>query len=132
MAKLTAEMRTFLASGRDPITVFVGTAANDGMPNISAKGTFIHVVDDKTLAYADVYSLKTMENMQHNPQVCIAAINAKTYKGYQFNGVGELVEEGPLLQEAQKQNPATKTVTKVKLTSIYLMDYGPEAGKKVG
>jgi predicted pyridoxine 5'-phosphate oxidase superfamily flavin-nucleotide-binding protein len=132
MAKLTSEMKTFLASGRDPITVFVGTAASDGMPNISAKGTFIHVVDDQTLAYADVYSLKTMENMKHNPHVCIAAINAKTYKGYQFKGVGELTEEGPLVQEAQKQNPGTKTVTKVKLTSIYLMDYGPEAGKKVG
>ena len=132
MAKLTTEMKTFLASGRDPITVFVGTAADDGMPNISAKGTFIQVVDDQTLAYADVYSLKTMENLKHNPHVCIAAINAKTYKGYQFKGVGELVEEGPLVQEAQKQNPGTKTVTKVKLTSIYLMDYGPEAGKKVG
>src|ERR1035437_4683448 len=132
MAKLTSEMKTFLASGRDPITVFVGTAADDGMPNISAKGTFIQVVDDQTLAYADVYSLKTMENLKHNPHVCIAAINAKTYKGYQFKGVGELVEEGPLVQEAQRQNPAVKTVTKVKLNSIYLMDYGPEAGKKIG
>ncbi len=132
MAKLTDEMKSFLASGRDPVTVFVGTAANDGMPNISAKGTFIHVVDDQTLAYADVYSLKTMENLKHNPHVCIAAINAKTYKGYQFKGIGELVEEGPLVQEAQRQNPAAKTVTKVKLSSIYLMDYGAQAGKKVG
>lgn len=132
MAKLTEEMKSFLANGRDPVTVFVGTAANDGMPNISAKGTFIQVVDDQTLAYADVYSLKTMENLKNNPHVCIAAINAKTYKGFQFKGVGELVEEGPLVQEAQRQNPAAKTVTKVKLNSIYLMDYGPQAGKKVG
>lgn len=132
MAKLTDEMKLFLASGRDPVTVFVGTSAADGMPNISAKGTFVHVVDDQTLAYADVYSLKTMENLRSNPHVCIAAINAKTYKGYQFKGIGELVEEGPLVQEAQRQNPAAKTVTKVKLISIYLMDYGPQAGKKVG
>ena len=96
MAKLTAEMKTFLASGRDPVTVFVGTAANDGMPNISAKGTFIQVVDDQTLAYADVYSLKTMENLKHNPKVVIAVVNTKTYKGYQFKGTGEIVDKGGL------------------------------------
>lgn len=131
MAQLTTEMKTFLISGRDPLTVFVGTAASDGTPNISAKGTFIQVVDDQTLAYADVYSLKTMENIKHNPLVTIAAVNSKTYKGYQFKGVGEIVVEGPLVDEAKRLNPGTKTVTKVKLNSIYLMDYGPQAGKKV-
>lgn len=125
-------MKAFLANERDPVTVFVGTAAKDGMPNISAKGSFIHVVDDETLAYADVYSLKTVENLKHNPHVAIAAINAKTYKGYQFKGIGEILDEGPLVQEAKRQNPMSKTVTKVKLNSIYLMDYGTLAGKKVG
>jgi predicted pyridoxine 5'-phosphate oxidase superfamily flavin-nucleotide-binding protein len=132
MAKLTTEMKEFLASGRDPVTVFVGTIGKDGVPNISAKGTFIHVVDDETLAYADVYSLKTLENVKSNPQVTIAAINAKTYKGYQFKGTGTVVETGNLIEEAKKQSPQLKTVTKVKLSEIYLMDYGPQAGKKVG
>lgn len=132
MAKLTAEMKTFLISGRDPMTVFVGTTGKDGVPNISAKGSFIHVIDDETLAYADVYSLKTLENVKNNPQVTIAAINTKTYKGYQFKGTGEVVEEGNLIEEARKQNPQSQTVTRVKLSGIYLMDYGPQAGKKVG
>ena len=132
MARLTPEMKEFLANGRDPVTVFVGSTGKDGVPNISAKGTFIHVVDDETLAYADVYSLKTLENVKKNRQVSIAAINAKTYKGFQFKGTGELVESGPLVEEAKKQNPQSKTVTKVKLREIYLMDYGPQAGKKVG
>lgn len=131
MAKLTTEMKDFLTSGRDPVTVFVGTVSKDGIPNISAKGSFIHVVDDETLAYADVYSLKTLENVKNNPQVTIAAINANTYKGFQFKGTGEVVE-GILLEEARKQNPQSKTVTRVKLSEIYLMDYGPQAGKKVG
>ncbi|MDO8578696.1 MAG: pyridoxamine 5'-phosphate oxidase family protein [Dehalococcoidales bacterium] len=131
MAKLTAEMREFLTSGRDPVTVFVGTISKDGIPNISAKGSFIHVIDDETLAYADVYSLKTLENVKSTKQVTIAAINAKTYKGYQFKGTGEVVE-GVLLEEARKQNPQSRTVTRVKLSEIYLMDYGPQAGKKAG
>ena len=132
MAKLTAEMKLFLMSGRDPMTVFVGTIDKNGIPNISAKGSFIHVIDDETLAYADVYSLKTLGNVQTNKQVTIAAINSKTYKGYQFKGTGEVVETGPLIEEAKKQNPQSKTVTRVKLSEIYLMDYGPQAGKKVG
>ena len=131
MAKLTKEMRDFLTSGRDPVTVFVGTVSKDGIPNISAKGSFIHIIDDETLAYADVYSLKTLENVKSTKQVTIAAINANTYKGYQFKGTGEVVE-GILLEEARKQNPQSNTVTKVKLSEIYLMDYGPQAGKKVG
>mgnify|MGYP001606505886 CR=1 FL=1 len=132
MAKLTKEMKDFLTSGRDPVTVFVGTISKDGIPNISAKGSFIHVIDDETLAYADVYSLKTLENVKNNPHVTIAAINASTYKGFQFKGTGEVVENGTLLEEARKQNPQSKTVTRVKLSEIYLMDYGPQAGKKVG
>lgn len=131
MARLTAEMKEFIEKGRDPVYVFVGTASKSGVPNISAKGTFIHIADDETLAYADVYSKKTLENVKQNPRVTIAVINGKTYKGYQFKGRGEIVRGGPLLEAAQKQNPQIQTVTKVKVEEVYLMDYGPKAGEKV-
>ena len=131
MAKLTAEMRNFIEKERDPVTVFVGTCSKDGTPNISAKGIFISILDNETIAYADVYSLKTLENARQNPHVTVAVINAKTFKGYQFKGVAEVMESGPLLAEARKQNPQAKSVTKVKLQEVYLLDYGPQAGKKV-
>jgi uncharacterized protein len=131
MAKLTEEMRDFIKKERDPVTVFVGTSSKKGIPNISPKGTFISILDDETLAYADTYSVKTLENVRQNPHVVIAAINAKTYKGYQFKGVAEVVESGPLLEEARKQNPQIASVTKVRVQEVYLLDYGPQAGKKV-
>ena len=131
MAKLTAEMSNFIQKERDPSTVFVGTSNKDGIPNISAKGTFISILDDETLAYADVYSLKTLKNVRQNPHVTIAVINAQTYKGYQFKGLAEVVESGPLLDEARKQNPQVASVTKVRIQEVYLLDYGPQAGKKV-
>ena len=131
MAKLTAEMSNFIKKERDPSTVFVGTSNKDGVPNISAKGTFISILDDETLAYADVYSLKTLKNVRQNPHVTIAVINAQTYKGYQFKGLAEVVESGPLLDEARKQNPQVASVTKVRIQEVYLLDYGPQAGKKV-
>jgi len=131
MAKLTAEMSNFIKKERDPSTVLVGTSSKDGIPNISAKGTFISILDDETLAYADVYSLKTLKNVRQNPHVTIAVINAQTYKGYQFKGLAEVVESGPLLDEARKQNPQVASVTKVRIQEVYLLDYGPQAGKKV-
>ena len=131
MAKLTAEMSDFIKKERDPVTIFVGTSNKDGIPNISAKGTFISILDDETIAYADVYSLKTRENTRQNPHVTVAVINAKTFKGYQFKGLAEVVESGPVLAEARKQNPQINSVTKVKLQEVYLLDYGPQAGKKV-
>ena len=130
MAKLTKEMQDFI-KGRNPTTVFVGTASKDGVPNISIKGTFINILDDETIAYADVYSLKTAENIKRNPNVAIAVMNAPLYKGYQFKGKGELIESGPVLEEARKKSPGLKSVTKVKIQEIYLLDYGPQAGKKV-
>lgn len=131
MAKLTAEMRNFIEKERDPTFVFVGTSSKDGIPNIAPKGTFITILDDETMAYADVYSQKTLENVRQNPHVTLAIISAKTFKGYQLKGLAEVIESGSILEEARKQNPQVSSVTKVKIQEIHLLDYGPQAGKKV-
>ncbi|MBI4332043.1 MAG: pyridoxamine 5'-phosphate oxidase family protein [Chloroflexi bacterium] len=131
MAKLTPEMKNFLNKERDPAQIFVGTATRDGIPNISIKGTFVVIPDDETILFADVYSSKTLENVKRNPNVTIAAMNSKTFKGYQFKGKAEVVESGPVLEDARKLNPGLKSVTRVKVQEIYLMDYGPQAGKKI-
>jgi uncharacterized protein len=130
MAKLTAGMKTFIEKGRDPMIVFVGTASKTGMPNIPAKGQFIRVIDDETVAFADVYSKKTRDNLKQNPQLTVAVVNVKAYKGYQFKGKGSVIESGPLVEAARKENPLVKSVTTVKVEEIYLMDYGARAGEK--
>lgn len=130
MAKLNQEMKDFFKA-MDPPMIFVGTVSKDGVPNISIKGTSVNILDDETISYADVYSMKTAENIKANPNVAIAIINAKIYKGYQFKGKGEIIESGPVLEEARKKSPGLKSVTKVKIKEIYLLDYGPQAGKKM-
>ncbi len=131
MATLTAGMRNFIEKERDPAFIFVGTSSKEGIPNISVKGTFISILDDETIAYADIYSLKTLENVRQNPHIAITVIDAKTFKGYQLYGLGEIVESGPILEEAKKQNPQVGSVTKVKIQEVYLLDYGSQAGKQV-
>ena len=130
MAKLTQEMKDFIRE-KDPPQIFVATVNKDGVPNISIKGTFINVPDDETIVFADVYSLKTSENIRRNPNVAIAVMNAPIFKGYQFKGRAELVDSGPMVEEARKLNPGLKSVTRVRIQEIYLLDYGPQAGKKV-
>ncbi len=131
MAKLTTEMRNFIEKERDPAFFFVGTSNKDGIPNISIKGTFTTILDDETIAYANVYPGKTLENVRQNPHVAITVFNAKTFKGYQLKGLAEVVESGPILEDARKQNPQASSVTKVKIQEVYILDYGPQAGKKV-
>lgn len=130
MAKLTEEMKKIFED-RDPGVVFVGTASKDGVPNVAAKGTFVKALDDETLVYADVFSRKTLDNVKENPYAAMAVINAKTFKGYQFKGGAEILTEGALVEEAKKQNPQIQSVTRIKVEEIYLLDYGPEAGKKL-
>lgn len=112
--------------------IFIGTCDKSGNPNVSVKGMFVKLVDDENLVYADIYSVKTLKNVQDNPKVAVAAINIKTYKGYQFKGNAEAIKLGPLFDEAKKLNfPQLLAVTKLKIEEIYSMDFGPDAGKKI-
>ncbi len=43
---------------------FVATVTSQGLPSVSPKGTFL-ILDDKTLAFAEIRSPQTMANLQH-------------------------------------------------------------------
>jgi predicted pyridoxine 5'-phosphate oxidase superfamily flavin-nucleotide-binding protein len=63
MAKLNQEMKDLIEGQK---LSFVATADRGGKPNVSPKGS-IFVVDDETLAFADLYSQKTRANLKDNP-----------------------------------------------------------------
>ncbi len=132
MAKLTPEMIKFFNEQKDPKGIFIGTCDKSGTPNVSVKGLFVKLLDDETLVYADVYSVKTLKNALANPNIAVAVMDIKTFKGYQFKGKAEVLKAGPLFEEAKKLNfPQLLSVTRIKIEEIYLMDYGPDAGKKI-
>jgi len=132
MAKINEEMRRFFEEQRDPKMVFIGTCSKNGVPNVSAKRLFLKLLDNETLVYADVYSVKTLKNINENPRVAIAVVDSKTYKGYQFKGKAEVLKNGPLFEEALKLKlPQLQSVTRIKIEEVYLMDFGPDSGKKL-
>ncbi len=81
MAKIPEEVQDFLKNK----LAWVATASPDGLPNATPKGT-VQLIDDEHLVFADLFSLKTRENLQKNPKVAVTVVDEKTHKGYQLKG----------------------------------------------
>ena len=87
---LTPDMRRVIEEQR---LGFVATAAPDGTPNVSPKGTFV-VLDDRTIAFGDIRSPGTMRNLRANPRIEVNFVDVFTRRGYRFAGLATLVERG--------------------------------------
>ncbi len=116
---------------------WVATASPEGMPNVTPKGT-IRVMDDSTIVFADLFSMKTRDNLKRNPRIAVTVIDAEKAKGYQFKGRAELVEAGPVfekvgeeLKKSPKKLPEPKYVARITVEEIYDQSPGPDAGKKI-
>lgn len=127
MTKLTQEMKGLIETQK---LSFVATADKRGKVNVSPKGS-IYVVDDETLAFADLYSKKTRENLVANPHIALAVVDLKGLKGYQFKGKAELLEEGDVyndvvcyLQTLPMKLPDPQYVVKIKVEEIYNLGLG--------
>ncbi|NYB52848.1 MAG: pyridoxamine 5'-phosphate oxidase family protein [Methanobacteriaceae archaeon] len=115
--------------------VFLATASSEGIPNVVPIG-FARPIDNGSILIADNYMNKTRKNIEENPHVAIVTKDAKT-NPYQFKGTAEIFESGEIFDEVvewalnvmTKLNPKAAIV--VKVTEIYSVQPGPEAGKKV-
>ena len=131
MAKIPKEVQDFL---KDKLA-WVATASLDGVPNTTPKGT-VRVIDDEHLAFADLFSLKTRENLQKNPKVAVTVVDEKLRKGYQLKGSAEQADSGELYTQIAeqlkiKQLPQPKYVIKITVDSVFDQSVGPEAGKRI-
>ena len=90
MVLITSEIKSFLDLHK---LGYVATVTEDGLPNLSPKGTLIGW-DENTLAFADIRSPGTMKNLQSNPNVEINAVDPLSRKGYLFSGKARVLNEG--------------------------------------
>ena len=72
---------------------YVATVSKDGTPNLSPKGTIV-VMNESTLAFADIRSPQTIQNLQDNPSVKINVVDPFQRLGYRFKGEGKIINEG--------------------------------------
>lgn len=127
------ELKDFIAGKM----AWVATADQKGIPNLAPKGT-LQVVDDQTLAFADIFSLKTRAALEQNPKAAVAVVDAEKPEGYQFKGDVEMLNSGSLyeqikegLKKAAPGLPEPKYVAKITVQEIYSLTPGPDAGKKL-
>jgi predicted pyridoxine 5'-phosphate oxidase superfamily flavin-nucleotide-binding protein len=116
---------------------WVATATRDGVPNVTPKGT-VRVLDDHHVIFADLFSLKTRQNLEENPKVAVTVIDPSTHQGYQIKGTAELISTGRIyeqmaaeLKQASATLPAPKYVVKISVESVYDQSVGPDAGKQI-
>jgi predicted pyridoxine 5'-phosphate oxidase superfamily flavin-nucleotide-binding protein len=95
MGIITKEIKEFVNKVK---LGFVATVCPDGTPNLSPKGTTI-AWDDEHLAFADIHSPGTIENLQLNPAIEINVVDIFTRKGYRFKGVGKIYSDGPIFEK---------------------------------
>jgi hypothetical protein len=72
---------------------FVATVNADGTPNLSPKATFV-VLDDETVAYAEIRSPNTLRNIAAGSPVDINFVDPFVRKGYRFKGRAQVVRNG--------------------------------------
>jgi predicted pyridoxine 5'-phosphate oxidase superfamily flavin-nucleotide-binding protein len=87
---LTPDMKRVIEEQR---LGFVATAAPDGTPNVSPKGTFV-VLDSRTIAFGEIRSPGTIRNLRANPRIEVNFVDVFVRKGYRFAGKATLVERG--------------------------------------
>ena len=90
MITISEEIKNFVNSQK---LGYVATVSKDGTPNLSPKGTIV-VMNESTLAFADIRSPQTIQNLQDNPSVEINVVDPFQRLGYRFKGDGKIINEG--------------------------------------
>ena len=135
MPKMTKEMQEmFNKSGIKQLA----TADKKGVPN-AVPINFMKILDDETILASAVFMTKTFQNLKENP-VCAISI-WEGFKGYQFKGSVTVATSGPIFEETQtwtveegkKQGLPIKSkgAVLIKVTDIFSISPGPDAGNKI-
>jgi len=132
MSTLTQEMKDMIATQQ----CFIGTADENGTPNIAPKRS-TRVLSDDSLIFTEVTGGITYANIKRGSKIVVAVVNRDTLDGYRFLGKATLQESGELFNQAAEMSakmgrPKPFGVVIVKIDEIHSLKPGPMAGKKIG
>ena len=95
MVAITEEIKNFVNFQK---LGYVATVSDDNTPNLSPKGT-IMVLDDSHIAFANIQSPGTIENLKHNSSIEINVVDPFSRRGYRFKGIAEIISSGEKFNE---------------------------------
>jgi uncharacterized protein len=99
---ITPDLKAFIAA---QTSIFLGTASGDGQPYIQHRGGpagFLHVLDDKTIAFADFSGNRqfiSQGNLSENPKAFLFLIDYAHRRRIKIWGEARVVEDDPALTE---------------------------------
>jgi uncharacterized protein len=135
MAKMTKEMQEmFNKAGIKQLA----SADKNGVPNV-VPINFMKILDDETILASAVFMTKTFQNLKENP-VCAMSV-WEGFNGYQFKGSVKIETGGQIFEETKTWTEEeakklglplkSKGAVVIKITDIFSVSPGPDAGKKI-
>jgi predicted pyridoxine 5'-phosphate oxidase superfamily flavin-nucleotide-binding protein len=131
MVKLTDEIKVSLAAMK---TVFLATSSKDSTPNVVPIGAF-KLLDDETLLISDQFFNKTLKNMKENPKIAISYWGEKG--GFQIKGTvtihtnDKVFSDDVAWMKEFRPNLTPKSAVVMKISDVYQVKFGADAGKKI-
>ncbi len=111
---------------------WIATVSAGGEPNVTPKGS-LKLLDPRHILFVDLYSNKTRQNLLESNRIAVTVADAATGKGYQFKGAAELLDSGPLFDEAcnwvvdlERGLPKPRGVVRIGVEAVF--DQSVEAG----
>ncbi len=131
MAKVSDEIKESLKGTK---IVYLSTASKDGTPNVVPIGA-LKFLDDETLLISDQFFSKTLKNLQENPKIALAWWGEKG--GFQIKATISIHTNDEIFRQNVEWvrsikpmlNPKSAIVGKI--TGVYIVKSGPDAGKKI-
>jgi uncharacterized protein len=116
--------------------VSFGTGNKNGQPNVNCVFWKKILDDNETILLIDNFMNMTVKNLAENNQVCLSFWDGGSEEAYKIYGLAKYHTQGNIFELGKKhiqlKNPKRipKGVIEIKVTEIYLLTPGPDAGKK--
>jgi len=114
--------------------VAFGTSDKTNTPNVNVV-FWKKIIDDETIILLDNFFKTTKQNVIENRKVCLSFWDSKTEEGYKIKGDAIYYSNGKIFnlgkQFIQQKNPGRtpKGVVEIKVTNVYFLTPGKDAGK---
>lgn len=74
------------------VLCWLATSSSENFPNVSPKEIFTYYTDD-FIIIANIASPQTIKNIKENNNVCVSFIDVLVQKGFQINGIAEIIKK---------------------------------------
>lgn len=134
MVKLTDDMKEEMAKGG---IFMLATSSKKGEPNVVPIGMLFLMPDCETVWVIDNYMKKTLANVKENPKASFSVWNRDGKIAFQVKGdvtvenSGADYEKAVEIAHSKKMEYPAKNLLKIKITEVYSVVPGPNAGDRL-